>query len=65
MPAAPIHHAIGNAQQLGQQVKFEVMMLFLTTPDKDGNLGISQFGKREIGNLLDNVLSNNKYRAAI
>ena len=28
MPAAPIHHAIGNAQQLGQQVKFEVMMFF-------------------------------------
>lgn len=59
MPAAPIHHAIGNAQQLGQQVKFEVMMMFFkTTPDNDGNLGIKLFGKTEIANrLLDNEYS--------
>lgn len=59
MPAAPIHHAIGNAQQLGQQVKFEVMMMFFK--DNDGNLGIKLFGKSEIANrLLDN-----KYSAAL
>ena len=30
-----------------------------------GNLGIGLVGKSGIGNLLDNVLSNNKYSAAI